>query len=69
MPIEVNTVCNSTMAVRGIDHFVFTATKGQRYLIDCAARRVDSKLDAVLILADASGRDLIVDRRAKPSIL
>lgn len=65
MPIEVNTVCNSTMAVRGIDHFVFTATKGQRYLIDCAARRVDSKLDAVLILADAGGRDLIVDRQGK----
>ena len=31
--------------------------------MDCATRGIDSKLDAVVIIADAAGRDLLVERR------
>lgn len=65
MEVPVNTVCNAAMSVKSIDHFVFEGKKSQRYLIDCAAKRVDSKLDAVLIVADSAGRDLLVDRQGK----
>lgn len=63
MPIPVNSVCNSVMTVKSVDHYSFEAKTGQRYLVDCAARRIDSKLEPVLVIADSSGRDLLVDRR------
>jgi hypothetical protein len=55
----VNGVCNATAA----DHFRFTGRAGQRVMIDCAAREVDSRLDAVLVLSDAAGRELDRSRR------
>ena len=63
MPLNVNSICNAVMSVKSVDHYVFEAQKGQRYIVHCAARGIDSKLDAVLIVADASGRDLLVERR------
>lgn len=63
MPIPVNSVCNATMTARSVDHFIFDAVQGKRYLVNCAARGIDSKLDAVLIVADEQGRDLVVERR------
>ena len=50
------------MTNRAIDYYVVQATKGQRLLVDCAAAGVDSKLTAVLIVADASGHDLLASR-------
>jgi len=41
-----------------VDHFLFTAKKGQRLLIDCRAARIDSPLDATLMLYDARGKEL-----------
>ncbi|HEV3004192.1 MAG TPA: PPC domain-containing protein, partial [Pirellulales bacterium] len=41
-----------------LDHFQFTASAGQRLLIDCDARRIDSRLEAVLVLLDSKGREL-----------
>lgn len=63
MELPVNTVCNSAMSARAVDYYSFEARKGQRLLIDCATRGIDSKLDAVVIVADALGRDLQVERR------
>ena len=40
------------------DFFKFAATKGQRLLIDCQARRIDSRLDPMLVLYDARGNEL-----------
>jgi predicted nucleic acid-binding Zn-ribbon protein len=40
------------------DFFQFPATKGQRLLIDCQARRIDSRLDPMLVLYDAKGNEL-----------
>lgn len=61
--LPVNVVCNSKMSARSIDHYAFDAQAGQRYLVHCASRGIDSKLEAVLIVADSAGRDLLVERR------
>ncbi len=63
MELKVNSICNATMTQRAVDHYVFEAMQGQRVIVDCATRGIDSKLDAVVIVADAAGRDLLVERR------
>lgn len=63
MELKVNSVCNATVAARSVDHYVFDARRGQRVLVDCAAKGIDSKLVPVVIVADASGNDLLVERR------
>ncbi len=63
MELPIASVCNATMTARSVDHYAFNAEQGQRYAIHCLARGIDSKLDAVLIVADAQGRDLVVERR------
>ncbi|HEX7377057.1 MAG TPA: PPC domain-containing protein, partial [Pirellulales bacterium] len=40
------------------DFFQFHAQKGERLLVDCQARRIDSRLDAALVLYDARGNEL-----------
>ena len=61
--LPLNTVCNATMTRQAVDHYAFEAKAGQRIVIDCAAKGIDSKLQAVLIVADAQGNDLMVERR------
>ncbi len=63
MELKTNSLCNAAMTQRAVDHYSFVARKGQRIVIDCAAKGVDSKLDPVLIVADEQGRDLLVERR------
>src|SRR5262249_2359859 len=41
-----------------VDHYVFTAKKGQRVLINCWAWRIDSQLDGTLMVYDAKGKEL-----------
>ena len=63
MELNVNSICNAVMSVKSIDHYSFDAQKGHRYVLNCDSRGIDSKLDAVLIIADGVGRDLLVERR------
>lgn len=63
MPLVLNSICNAAMTDRAVDHYTFDAKQGQRVIVDCATRGIDSKLDAVVIVADAAGRDLLVERR------
>ncbi len=57
--IQLGSVINGrTGAATDIDYFRFTATSGQRVLADCRARRIDSVLDATVVLYDALGREL-----------
>lgn len=63
MPVQLNSICNGVMTKQAVDFYSFSATKGQRIIVDCAARGIDSKLTPVLIIADADGNDLIVERR------
>jgi hypothetical protein len=61
--VSVNSVINARCTAAAIDQHRFTAIKGQRILIDCAARSIDSRLEPILTLADASGRELERDRQ------
>jgi hypothetical protein len=61
--LPLNCVCNGAVAERAVDYFTFKARKGQRLIVDCATRGIDSKLNATVIIADAEGRDLLVERR------
>jgi hypothetical protein len=63
MPLRLDSICNGVMSVKSIDHYRFEATTGERIVVDCAARGIDSKLNPVLIVGDAQGRDLVVERR------
>ncbi|HXT58423.1 MAG TPA: serine protease, partial [Pirellulales bacterium] len=63
MELPLNSVCNASTSSRAVDHYTFAGRKGQRVMIECAARGIDSKLQAVLIVGDAQGRDLQVERQ------
>ena len=62
MELTLNSICNAVMTPRAVDHYIFEGRKGQRIVVDCASRGIDSKLDAVLIVANAAGNDLKVER-------
>lgn len=63
MPLPRNSICNAAMTDRAVDYYTFDAKQNQRVIVDCATRGIDSKLDAVVIIADEAGRDLLVERR------
>jgi hypothetical protein len=62
MAIQLNSVCNATMTKRAVDYYSFHGVKGKRVVAECAAVGIDSKLVPVAIIADAQGRDLLVNR-------
>jgi hypothetical protein len=64
LELKVNSLCNAVLTTRAADYYTFEGKKGQRLFVDCASRGIDSKLDAVLVIADAAGRDLKVERRS-----
>ena len=59
LPVTVN----GTTGADAADFFRFTATKGDRLRLSCAAQRIDSPLNAVLTLSDATGRELTTAHR------
>lgn len=63
MPLQMDTICNASMTRQAVDFYTFEAKQGQRVVVDCAAKGIDSKLTPVLIVADAAGNDLVVERR------
>lgn len=63
LELKVTSLANAAMTQKAVDYYSFEAHRGQRIIVDCAARGIDSKLDAVLIVADAAGKDLLVERR------
>ncbi len=63
LKLDLNTLCNAVMTAQNIDFYTFEATKGQRIVVDCAAKGIDSKLNPVVIIADEQGMDLLVERR------
>jgi hypothetical protein len=62
--LPVGSVMNGVCSAGALDHFKFTATAGQRLIIDCAARAIDSHVDPVVVLTDAAGRELDRTRTA-----
>ena len=51
-------IVNGVANVADRDFFQFPAKKGQRLLIDCQARRIDSRLDPMLVIYDDKGNEL-----------
>lgn len=62
--IQVNTIVNAAVVDRNVNHYVFDAREGQRIMIECASKGIDSKMNPVVALADSTGSDLIVERRS-----
>lgn len=62
MPLVANSICNAAMTQRAVDFYSFQGTKGKKLVVECAAAGIDSKLTPVVIIADAEGRDLLVNR-------
>ncbi len=62
MPLSVPAVCNAVVTARAVDFYSFEAAQGKRYIIQCSARGIDSKLDPVVIVGDANGTDLVAQR-------
>ncbi|MDR3639020.1 MAG: pre-peptidase C-terminal domain-containing protein [Isosphaeraceae bacterium] len=56
--VRLGTVINGNTKETATDYFKFSAKQGQRLIIDCWAFRIDSNLDATLVLYDAEGREL-----------
>ncbi len=64
MELQVDSLCNANVNSKAVDHYTFAAKQGERILVHCASRTIDSKLNAVLIVGDDAGRDLKVERRS-----
>jgi len=62
LALPVNSVCNGVMTNRAVDYYSFQGINCHRIAVDCAAPGIDSKLNPVVIIADAKGRDLLVNR-------
>ena len=56
LPLESAT--SAALHPERADFYRFAAKKGQRVLIDCWARRIDSQLEPALVLTDAAGHEL-----------
>ena len=56
--ISLNTTINGYSQANSVSFYKFQAAKGQRILIECDARAIDSRMDAALILYDAAGKEL-----------
>nr|MBP6784397.1 pre-peptidase C-terminal domain-containing protein [Verrucomicrobiales bacterium] len=62
LKLPANVICNAVMTKRAVDFYSFEGKKGKRVAVDCAAAGIDSKLTPVVIIADAKGQDLLVNR-------
>lgn len=62
LPLRMNSVVNATTTDRAIDYYAFVAAKGNRVIVDVNTTGIDSKLNPVVIVADARGHDLLVSR-------
>ena len=62
-PVSIDSLTNGRIEKAGdVDHFAFTAKRGQRVVVECLAERIDSPLRAVLQVFNATGRRLAVNR-------
>ena len=61
--VAVGSTVSGNCVAAAVDYFRFAGKAGQRVLIDCASREIDSRLEAVLVLTDTAGRELERSRR------
>ncbi len=53
---------NGRADANAIDYYKLILAAGQRVLAECAAERIDSRMDATLVVLDAAGRELARNR-------
>ena len=63
LELPLGSVFSGSVTAAANDYFKFAAQKGQRLLVECLARQIDSRLDPVLAVLDSSGRELEVSRK------
>jgi hypothetical protein len=56
--IALETTVNARTDSQAADYFKFTVKKGQRVIVDCAARELDSRAAEALLLLSPDGREL-----------
>lgn len=61
--IALDVVINSRTSANSIDYWSFDAKAGQRLMVECDTRSIDSKLNPSLAVIDAEGRELSRSRR------
>lgn len=63
LPVTVGSTINGrSNTTADQDYFKFTAQKGQRLTFDCWAYRIDSRMDATLVLFDSQGAEVARNR-------
>jgi len=63
MELALDSTVSGVATAAGADWFKFTAKKGQRVVITCAAPEIDSRMMPVLTVLDAGARELEASRR------
>src|SRR5947207_8909768 len=61
--VALGTVVNGAVEANAESHFKIAMKAGQRTLIRCSGREIDSKLEPVMVLSDAAGKELEHSRR------
>ncbi len=56
--IALESTVNGRTEANTVDYFRFAGKKGQRVVVRCETREIDSKLEPVLALADSAGREV-----------
>jgi hypothetical protein len=56
--IEVDKTVSGWVDANNIDRFKLALKEGQRVLLDCAAQRIDSRMDGTMVVYDPSGREI-----------
>jgi len=60
--MSVGATANGRADGSAVDYWKVSLNAGQRVLIDCMAERIDSRMDATLVVFDANERELARDR-------
>src|SRR5436190_10628502 len=63
--VPVNSVFNGRVDANTYDHLKIPLKAGERVIIDCSAQRLQSRLNATMILMSPSGKELV---RAKDTV-
>ncbi len=60
--VPLGVVINGVADGTGVDCYKIALKKDQRVVLDCWAERIDSRMDATLVVLDTTGRELAHDR-------
>jgi hypothetical protein len=65
--VAIGSTVNAQADASAFDYFRFAAKKGQRILVECRAKSIDSRLDPSMMLYDSAGRE--VDRARNQELI